>query len=154
MNPDPRIFLDSSVLIAGAWSPSGGSRELLRLGAMGAIELLVSPLVLHEVEAVLRRKAPDLVGEMALLLERSGVQVVNARDAQVVARCTELAGHAGDGRILADACSGEPDYFVTLDKRHLLDDAVAGQMPFPIGTPGDCIAWLRNRWAQLASPEC
>jgi hypothetical protein len=91
---------------------------------------------------------------MALLLEQCRAQVIDSLDAQTVARCTELAGHAGDGRILADACSGEPDYFVTLDKRHLLDNAGAGQMSFPIGTPGDCIAWLRSRWAQLTSPEC
>lgn len=149
MNPDPRVFLDSSALIAGVWSPSGGGRELLRLGESGAIELCVSSRVLSAIEAVLHRKAPDLVGEMAMLLDRGHVQVVSPPDPEMVARCTDLAGHAGDGHILADACSAEPDYFVTLDRKHLLGNrAVAEQMSFPIGTPGDCIVWLRDRWAQ------
>lgn len=148
MSPDPRIFLDSSAMIAGVWSASAGSRELLRLGASGAIELIVSSQVLSEVEAVLRRKAPDLVSEMALLLERSHAQLVSSPDARTIARCAELARHAGDGRILADACSAEVGFFVTLDRQHLLGNRmVAEQMQFPIGTPGDCIAWLRDLWA-------
>ena len=153
MHPEPRIFLDSSALIAGVWSLSGGGRELLRLGEAGAIKLFVSSRVLSEVEAVLHRKAPDLVGEMALLLDRGHVQVVGSPDPEMVARCTDLTGHVGDGRILADACSAEPGYFVTLDRKHLLDNqAVAEQMRFRIGTPGDCITWLRNHWAQPPLP--
>lgn len=148
MNPDPRVFLDSSAVIAGVWSRRGGGRALLLLGESGAIELLVSPRVLSEIEAVLHREAPDLVTEMVLLLDRSQVQVVGSPDPELIARCTELTGHPGDGRILAEACSAEPDYFVTLDRRHLLgNQAIAEQMSFVVGTPGDCIAWLRDGWA-------
>ena len=154
MNPDPRIFLDGSALIPGVWSLSGGGRELLRLGESGVINLCVSSQVLTEVEAVLRRKAPDLVGETVLLLERCQVQVVGSPDREMIVRCTDLTGHTGDGRILADACSAEPDHFVTFDRKHLLgNQAIAEQMSFPIGTPGDCIAWLRDRWARLSLPS-
>lgn len=151
MNHDPRIFLDSSALIAGVWSASGGGRALLRLGEAEAIDLIVSSQVLSEVEAVLHRKAPDLIADLALLLDRCRVVVAPPAEHAVVTRCTDLTGHAGDGRILADACSAECDYLVTLDKKHLLGNhAAAEQMSFSIGTPGDCLAWLRDRWARLS----
>jgi hypothetical protein len=52
--------------------------------------------------------------------------------------------------IVAAAWSTNVDYFVTLDRQHILDNpALRTAVPFPIGTPGDCLNWYR---AQLISP--
>ena len=71
MKPKPRLFLDTSALFAGIWSAEGGARMLLKLGEAGVVELLVSSQVLEEIEDVIRRKAAQLLGTLALLLDRS-----------------------------------------------------------------------------------
>ena len=116
-----RVFLDTSALFAGIWSATGGARMILRLGEAGAIRLFASPHVLGEIEKALRRKVPDALGSLALLLDRSGVEI---------------------------APSAEADYFVTLDKEHFLGDSgLREAVPFPVGTPGDFLAFFRGRLA-------
>jgi predicted nucleic acid-binding protein len=140
------VFLDTSALFAGIWSAEGGGRMILKLGEAGAIRLLVSPKVLEEVESVLRRKAPDDLGLLALLLARSGVEVVPSPTPKAVQDSHALIGHPGDAQVLAAAWVVEVDYFVTLDRRHFLDNPVLiDAVPFPVGTPGDFLAWYREQ---------
>ncbi len=44
-----RVFIDSSVLIAASYSSTGASREIIRQGIRGKIELVISNLVLEEI---------------------------------------------------------------------------------------------------------
>ena len=54
---------------------------------------------------------------------------------------------ASSSPILADAWHNQVDYLVTLDKAHFLGEPVlAERVPFLIGTPGDCLAWLREKY--------
>lgn len=46
----PRIFLDSSVLVAGAASFTGASRAILILAELGLLKLVVCPYILKETE--------------------------------------------------------------------------------------------------------
>jgi predicted nucleic acid-binding protein len=145
MRLNPRIFLDTSVLFAGIWSAEGGARVLLRLGEAGAIQLLISPQVLKEIEEVIRRKMPDRLASLAILIDRSNANVVPTAPEGVFAHCKELILHQGDARILADAWQHETDYLVTLDKAHFMNQPrLYRQIPFPIGTPGDCLEWYKN----------
>jgi len=141
-----RVFLDTSALFAGIWSASGGSRMILRLGELGAIRLLVSPQVLEEIERTLRRKAPNSLGTLALLLDRSRVEVVPSPPPRSVLKSRVLIGHLGDAQVLAAAWDAGSDYLVTLDRKHFLDNlALTGTVPFPVGTPGDFPEWHRGR---------
>jgi len=140
------VFLDTSALFAGIWSAEGGARLVLRLAEVGAIRLLVSSQVLDEIERALRRKAPDTLGLLALLLDRSGIEVVPSPTAKMVLDSQALIGHPGDAQMLAAAWSAGADYFVTLDRKHFLDNqALKDNVPFPIGTPGDFLAWYRGQ---------
>jgi predicted nucleic acid-binding protein len=146
MTPKPRIFLDTSALFAGIWPAEGGARMLLRLGEARLVQLLVSAQVLGEIEEVVRRKAPQHLPLLALLINQSVAMVVPAGSDGVLAHSRELISHAGDARILADAWDNAADYLVTLDKAHFLNvSSLPQQISFPIGTPGDCLAWLRGR---------
>jgi hypothetical protein len=50
--------------------------------------------------------------------------------------------------VLAAALAACADHFVTLDRKHFLENALlAGGLPFPTGTPGDFLAWLKQRLA-------
>lgn len=133
-----RVFLDTSALFAGVWSADGGARVILRLGEVGAVRLVVSSQVLAELEDVLRRKAPDLMHQWALLLATCG--------AEVVARCAAWVTHPGDVAIIAAALAAKSDYFVTHDARHFLGNlSLQAQLSFPIGDPGAFLRWYRGR---------
>jgi predicted nucleic acid-binding protein len=139
-------FLDTSALFAGVWSAEDGARMILKLGEAGAVRLLVSPQVLAEIEGALRRKTPESLGLLALLLDRAGVEVVPSPAPEAVWQGRALTGHQGDAIVLAAAQSSGADYFVTLDRAHFLDNpALKSVVPFPIGTPGDFLAWYRER---------
>ena len=142
-----RAFLDTSALFASIWSAGGGARMILKLGEAGAIRLLVSPRVLSEIESTLRRKAPDLLGMLALLLDRSSVEVVPSPAPEVVQESQALTGHPGDERVLAAAWAAGVDYFVTLDRKHFLDNpGLKEAVPFSIGTAGHFLTWYRGRF--------
>lgn len=143
--PNPEIFLDTSALFSGIWSATGGARMLLKLGEAQAMKLVVSSQVLTEIENVLRRKAPQNLGTLALLLDRSRIQVVSQGSAEQITRCQSIVDYQPDAIVLAAAWTAEVDYFVTLDSKHFLDNQQLHTLaPFPIGTPGSCLAWYRS----------
>ena len=92
MKHNARLFLDTSALFAGIWSAQGGARMLLKLGEAGVVQLLVSAQVLEELETVIRRKAEGLLPNLALLLDRSQVQVLQTIAPFAAERHFYLAG--------------------------------------------------------------
>ncbi len=147
MRDKPRLFLDTSALFSGIWSQAGGARLILNLGEAGAVQILVSGQVLAEIDGVMRQKAPEQMARFALLLDRSQLEIVATAPADLIDRCQAMTGHAGDANILADAWHARVGFFVTLDKRHFLENsALRNFLPFPIGTPGDFIEWYRGRF--------
>lgn len=120
---------------------------ILKLGEAEAVRLLVSPQVLAEAEAVVRRKIPERIGLLALLLDSSKAEVLPAAPPETVSQALTLTNHQGDAVVLADAWAAHVDFFVTLDKMHFLGNvALRDILPFPIGTPGDCLAWIRGQF--------
>lgn len=123
---------------------------LLRLGESGAVQLLVSSQVLREIEEVVRRKAAIHLPTLAVLIDRSRASVVPTAPDDLWERCQVLVPHPGDARILADAWHNRADFLVTLDKAHFLTASdLERQVPYLIGTPGDCLAWYREKLQNL-----
>jgi predicted nucleic acid-binding protein len=145
MKPELRLFLDTSALFSGIWSEKGGARMVLKLGEARVVVLLVSSQVLDEIENVILRKAPHLMATFVLLLDRSHITVVPSAPTELLERCHGLVSHRGDACILADAWANQVDYLVTLDKNHFLNaEGLSDQTPFIIGTPGDCLSWIKK----------
>lgn len=143
-----KVFLDTSALFAGIWSAKGGARLVLKLGEAGVINLLVSPNVLSEIERVIKRKAPNSLGALTLLLDQSRIEVAAKPNQGMVKKCLILTSHLGDAQILAAAWDSQSDFFVTLDRQHFLNNNPLREgVPFKIGTPGDFLAWYRNLFA-------
>jgi predicted nucleic acid-binding protein len=140
----PRVFLDASALFAGVFSAVGGARMILKLAEEGIVDLLISSQVLAEAEGALRRKAPESLAYLALLLDLARVQVSsNPPLTQVRLWAAEIA-YLPDAAILAAAIAAKADYLVTLDRQHFLEnEPLKARVPLRIGTPGDCLAWLR-----------
>ncbi len=119
---------------------------VLRLGEAGAVQLVVSRQVLAELERAIRSKAPHALASLAVLLDRTRVEVAPEPGREVMATCEGLVGHPGDAKVLAVAVASGVDYFVTLDRQHFLSNARLRQaVPFVVGTPGDFLAWFRVR---------
>jgi predicted nucleic acid-binding protein len=141
---EARVFLDTSALFAAVLSSGGEARALLKLGESGVIRILVGPTVLQEADEVFRRRAPDLLPLLAALLHQAGAQVGPAATGESQARADALVGYAPDARIVAEALACQADYLVTHDQEHLLRILRPGDLPCQVGTPGDCLAWLRQ----------
>lgn len=150
MDDEKRVFLDASVLFAAAWSESGGSRLILKLGEAGAVSLWVGPWVLREVDAVLRRKSEGSRPHLVLLLDRAQVQVGPEAGTEALRQALSVVNYLPDAQILAEALEIGVDCFVSLDRKHLVGNPKTGDLPFAVGTPGDCIAWYRQRLVEGA----
>lgn len=147
-----RIFLDASAITAGIWSAGGGGRMLLRLGEAGVVALVTSRLAIRELEGALRAKAPESLGSLAVLLDRADLIVVGEADAQTRSAARSLIDHPAEAEILAAAMLSEIEYFVTLDRKHFLaNERLAREATFRIGTPGECVEWLRRRLRRAAN---
>ncbi len=139
------VFLDTSALFAAVLSETGGARQLLKLGEAEVITLWVGPTVLAEIDAVLERKSPASKARLALLLDSAGVQVGPEADAATLARAQAVVPYPPDAVIVAEALMAEVTYLVSLDRQHLVGNPRATTLPLILGTPGDCLAWLRAR---------
>lgn len=139
-----RVFLDTSALFAGVFSPSGGARAILRLAEMDAVSLWVGPSVLREAEEVFRRKAPDLLPLLATLLHQAHVHVAPEPSPEHAKLAQEVVEYEPDQRVIAEALSAEASYLATHDQVHLLHNPRVEKLPYRVGTPGDCLAWLRQ----------
>jgi predicted nucleic acid-binding protein len=137
--------LDTSALFAAVFSDTGGARMILRLAEGEAIELVISSQVLAEAEGALRRKAPHVLGHLALLLDRARCQVVATPTREQVLSCQPVIEYLPDAAILAAALGAGADYLVTHDRQHFLENPnLLAAPPIRIGTPGDLLAWLRQ----------
>ena len=143
----PRVFLDSSVLIAGAASPSGASRAILILANAELITPIASEQVLVESECNIRDKLPRALGYYQRVISNAGFEVVQDPSPEEIEAAKQII-HPKDAPILAAAMSTQVDYLVTLNHKHFLDDpAVASKSGLRIGLPSHFLAWFRA-WAE------
>ena len=152
MGADPKVFLDTSALFAAVQSETGGARLILKLGETRALSLWVGPWVLKEAQAVLDRKSPGSRGYFALLLDQSRVEVGSGPDEDSLHEARSVIGYELGAQVVAEALALSVDYFVSFDRQHLVGNPRAGDLPFPIGTAGDFLAWYRERLTQAALP--
>jgi predicted nucleic acid-binding protein len=141
-----RVFLDASALVSAVWSETGGARHIMQLGEDAAVVVLVSSQVLRETDNAFRRKKPAALPLVSLLLERCYAETVPDPPSDTIEQSQRLTGYAPDAHVLAAAWTAGIEYFVTLDREHFLDNVLLrSAVPFLVGTPGDFIAWYRDR---------
>ena len=113
-----RIFVDSSVLFAAAYSSRGFSRDIILKGVKEDIKLVVSKLVFAEVALNLEKDAKDKLYLLEFIKEFVPFEFVRAtkKDVLSAAKYVELK----DAPIVAAAKKAGVDLLVTLDRKHLL----------------------------------
>lgn len=131
-----RAVLDPGVLVSALISTAGTPAKLLLNARHGSFELIVSPLLLRELEAVLRRDRFRRYFDLTTVKE----YVERLRHDATVARDPDgpgplRAADPADDYLIALACS-QNAILVSGDK-HLLDLIGGGA---PILAPGDLLA--------------
>lgn len=141
----PKVFLDTNILIAAIFSAKGGSREILRLGEIGVIQLFASQDVLAELEEKVLKKQPSSLVIIATVLENSGIEIVDPPAIEIVQHCQRFLAYADDAVVFAAVVDAQVDYFVTLYRQHFLNNSLVPiSLPLLIGAPSDFLAWYRN----------
>ena len=113
-----KAFIDSSVLIAAAISPTGSARDLIKKTLRNEIKIVVSDLVIEETQRNLTKKAPQTLPALQLFLETLNPEVVTPAKSQLV-KVSKIIEQK-DTPIVAGAISSKADYLVTFDRKHLL----------------------------------
>jgi predicted nucleic acid-binding protein len=137
----PRIFIDTSVLIAGSFSKAGASYILLQLAGLTLLDGRISPDVRTEALRNVAAKLPAALPQLRVMLND-----VLTEGAPVTAEQMEMAAHYADPKdrpILASAIAQQCRYLVTLNEKDF--------WPPPgrilIVRPGDLLRALRVQLA-------
>lgn len=143
--PAPRIFVDSSVLMAAALSRTGSAHDLVQLGVERQVTLLISSLVVSEVERNLGRKAQAKLPNLQRILEICSFDVVDPPAELVSAEKMKI--EPKDAAIVAAAVAGSARFLVTYDEKHLLAQAaqIEGRHGIVVCSPAMAISFLIDR---------
>lgn len=136
----PRVFLDTSVILAFCASPTGASRIILEAGLEGKLMAVVSPVILQECERNLAKKFSQKellffyrwLGKAPLVLEKLPAESEIKKFRSLVA--------TKDVHVLATAVQAKVDFLVTLDKKHFFTPKIKkAKLPLKIATPGELL---------------
>jgi uncharacterized protein len=143
-NPQRRVFLDSSVLYAAAFSATGPARRLIVKGMEGSIGLAISDLVLEETKRNLTKNAPSVLPYFTILADLLSPFITNPTKVQVLKAAQVV--HLKDAPIVAAAVKANADYLATHDVKHLLShaQAIADAYVITVLTPADLLSVLAN----------
>jgi predicted nucleic acid-binding protein len=143
-NPHRRIFLDSSVLYAAAFSATGPARRLILKGLEGSIAFSLSDLVLEETKRNLKKNAPLALPYSNLLADLFSPFITNPTKAEV--RKAAQIVHLKDALIVAAAAKAKADYLATHDVKHLLAhaQAIAAAYGIMVPPPAELLRILTN----------
>jgi predicted nucleic acid-binding protein len=149
VNPHtPRVFFDSSVMIAGSVSRTGASKALLLLSEIGLIRPVVCPYVFNETERNLRKKVARALPDYQQLRAKIDWEVVPDPPGDAVSTWVGVIA-LKDVPVLAAAVIAKPDRLVTLNVEDFLkDEKVAQQSGLNIVTPGELLREIRQMLAQ------
>jgi uncharacterized protein len=142
--PPRRIFLDSSVLYAAAFSATGPACRLILTGLEGSVALAISDLVLEETKRNLTKNAPSALPSFTILADLFSPFITNPTKAEVLKAAQVV--HLKDAPIVAAAAKAKADYLATHDVKHLLNhaQAIADADGITVLAPSELVSILTN----------
>jgi putative PIN family toxin of toxin-antitoxin system len=146
-NPTPRIkvFIDTSVLIAGVASVTGASATVLDLCEAESIQMVISRQVLVEADRNFSAKLPALLTQFRQFIRNLAPLLVEDPPKGAVARAAALTAQK-DAAILAAATEAKVDYLIPLDKKHFLKPKVKESIPLAICSPDEFLRMFESLW--------
>lgn len=142
LKSSPRVFLDTSAILAGLNSPDGAAGTVLAHCVTGHVVPVISPQVIEEAERNIIKKFPKLLPawQSFLLIPP---EVVPAPAISSVRKAQRVLP-TSDAPILAAAIAAKPDYLITWNTRDFLRTRVISHVTFPIFTPGEFLTEFRE----------
>src|SRR3989338_4079173 len=138
-----RVFLDSSVLVAGVISQTGASSAILDLGEAGEIVIILSKGVLVETDRVFEKKFPKLIGDFRVFIKNLAPVIVDDPASQEIREAQSVIDE-DDASILAAAKKENIHYLVSLDTKHFHSAKARQYLKSPIVTPAQFLTEFRN----------
>jgi len=129
-----KVFLDSSVIIAGLASNTGGSNEILALAELGVIIPYISEDVVSEVVRNIQKKLSGSSALFITLFKKLPFKMIEFSEKDLDFAKTII--NEKDAPILAAAISGKVDLLLSLDK-HFFAIKCKENLDFVISTPGE-----------------
>lgn len=129
-----KVFLDSSVIIAGLASTKGGSHKILAMAELKLITPFISEDVVSEVLRNIQKKLPESLNYFYMLFKTLPFKMIDASEQDINYARTLI--NEKDAAILAAAIAGQVDWLLSLDK-HFLTSDLRGRINFNIGSPKD-----------------
>jgi len=114
-----KVFVDTSVVIAGLASSVGASGAVLDLCEAEVIQMVLSRQVIVEADRNFNTKLPRLAGRFRQFMRSLGPILVDDPGKSSVRRAARIVGRK-DASILAAARESGVDFLITLDKKHFL----------------------------------
>lgn len=139
------VFLDSSVILSGLASPTGGSRKILNIREKGRLQLTATPFVIQEVA----KHIPKLgisSDFLKRLLSKKIIRLVPDPPQEIERKLHNLTPDPDDAPILAGAIVNGADVLVSLDKGHILTQLVRKTLaPMKVFSPKEFWDWLEKQ---------
>lgn len=142
----PRVFVDSSVIIAASISESGASRAIFELAPHSFCKLFITQSIQEEVVRNLLSKAPGgAVINAAQLLTMTHFTILPNPFIREITKFFPIINKK-DAHVLAGAAAARADVLVTLDRKDFFTIRVqTAKLPFRILLPSDLLHELRNK---------
>jgi len=134
-----KVFLDSSIIIAGLASKKGGSYEVLVLAELNIITPCICENVVNEEFRNVQKKLPSGTTYMYTLFKKLPFQLIDPTIKDM--EKAEKLINEKDAPILAAAITGKVDWLLSLDK-HFLKADIGNQIQFGICAPGEFLRKL------------
>lgn len=131
-----KTFLDSSVIIAGLASKSGGSHKILLMAEYKIIIPLISEVVIKETLNNIKKKMPQQYSLFYTLFHKLPFKLIDPSEDDIKRALTMI--NEKDAPILAAAMTGKAEWLLSLD-RHFFQPELNKFTGMNIGTPGDFI---------------
>ena len=141
----PRIFLDTSVLIAALFSSKGASAEILKLARAEKVQVFISQYVIDEIHKTLQLKGAQLHPVFDRILETKTFNLLPKPPKKQINLAKFIIKDLKDVPILALAMHKKVDYLITLDRKDFIDNPqVSKKSKLKILTPGAFVKLFRK----------
>jgi len=115
--PEPRVLLDTNILISGLVFSGGNEHRILRLAEDGEITLVLPEFVLQETKRVLAVRFAGYEGLLDVFLSKLNYILVHWGELETI--LPRYEGQVRDEKdipVLAAVIASEPDFAVTGDR--------------------------------------
>lgn len=119
INRQTTLFFDASVLVAAAYSPTGGSALLLAACRAGGFRAQITYAILWESIKALSEASQEVTQRLLYWLGEIVWEFLPVPSAETLVQYQQYVA-PDDAHVLAAAVEGGSEYLLTLDRRHIL----------------------------------